>query len=365
MIVTSWRNHLKYLLLFLLIATLHAEEQEAEKEDPYALRKECYPYLQRIRTKFKAEMKKNHDLFCNGEGGQANERLHLVHFDFAGLRRASIEEARELIVKATDRLLELINENEHLRPYLYVHPFTPYDLDITITFFSDPDNFYRDGSVTGVSQYNRKIIYNAYPPTKIPGDSLNYEILEENYDVAKKTIAEHPLPYDLKIHQPTPYEAEMDLFQLAFADKMLKKWRLYSENSGGSLAKGIDRVGFHFILLGHQTEEEARELLVKVSEELVQDLNANAKLKPYFVHSPITYEDIDMQISFWKSTELYYQDQSVAEICQQGNKILYFKIPLNHDPKRDPSKNTISKLPALEESYEEAVKLISQKRISL
>ena len=364
MIVTSWKNHLKHFLLFLLIATLHAEEQEKE-EDPYALRKECYPYLQRIRTKFKAEMEKKYDLPCRGEGGQANERLHLVHFDFAGLRRASLEEARELIVKATDRLLELINENAHLRPYLYVHPFTPYDLDITITFFSDPDNFYRDGTVTEVSQYNRKIIYNAYPPTKIPGDSLNYEILEENYDVAKKTIAEHPLPYDLKIHQPTPYEAEMDLFQLAFADKMLKKWRLYSENSGGSLAKGIDRVGFHFILLGHQTEEEARELLVKVSEELVQDLNANAKLKPYFVHSPITYEDIDMQISFWKSTELYYQDQSVAEICQQGNKILYFKIPLNHDPKRDPSKNTISKLPALEESYEEAVKLISQNRVFL
>ena len=199
----------------------------------------------------------------------------------------------------------------------------------------------------------------------MPKEFPSYEILEENYDVAKKTIAEHPLPYDLKIHQPTPYEAEMDLFQIAFADKMLKKWRLYSEASGGSLAKGIDRVGFHFILLGHQTEEEARELLVKVSEELVQDLNANAKLKPYFVHSPITYEDIDMQISFWKSTRLYYKDQSVAIICQQGNRILYFKVPLNYDPKREASNNAISDLPALEESYEEAVKLISQKRVSL
>ncbi len=355
-----------YLLWCLTFFSVCASEPEEEKEeDPYALRKECYPYLQRIRSKFKAEMKKKYDLICHGGGGQAHERLESIAIYFATLRRASVEEARELIVKATDRLLELINGNEHLRPYLHAYPFTPDDLDISIDFFFDPDHFYADGSVISISQYDNKLIYDAYSPIKIPGHSIGHEILRESYDVAKKTIAEHPLPYDLKIHQPTPYEAEMDLFQIAFADKMLKKWRLYSKNSGGSLAKGIDRVGFHFILLGHQTEEEARELLVKVSEELVQDLNANAKLKPYFVHSPITYEDIDMQISFWKSTRLYYQDQSVATICKQGNKVFYFKVPLNHDPEDETSEDDVSDLPALEESYEEAVKLISKKRVSL
>ena len=342
-----------------------SEPKEEKKEDPYALRKECYPYLQRIRTKFKAEMKKKYDLICHGGGGQAHERLESIAIYFAALRRASVEEARELIVKATDRLLELINGNEHLRPYLHTYPFTPDDLDISINFFLEPDHFYTDGSVTGVLQYDNTLIYNAHSPIEMPKEFPSYEILEENYDVAKKTIAEHPLPYDLKIHQPTPYEAEMDLFQIAFADKMLKKWRLYSENSGGCLAKGIDRIGFHFILLGRHTEEEARELLVKVTEELVQDLNANAKLKPHFVHSPITYEDIDMQISFWKSTRLYYQDQSVATICKQGNKVFYFKVPLNHDPEDETSEDDVSDLPALEESYEEAVKLTSQNRVSL
>jgi len=49
----------------------------------------------------------------------------------------NVDEARELIVERTERLLELINSDTNVQPYLYRIPYDYTDVEVSVLFVEE------------------------------------------------------------------------------------------------------------------------------------------------------------------------------------------------------------------------------------
>ncbi len=97
-------------------------------------------------------MKKKYGLVCIGSGGRMHHQVEEVSLFLDCYHHASIEEARELYMTIVDRLIEIINNHERIRPYLKQYPFPPQGADIYLSFQRKDGSYYLDGSVASVSQ---------------------------------------------------------------------------------------------------------------------------------------------------------------------------------------------------------------------
>ncbi len=79
-------------------------------------------------------------------GGGSREQLKLLHWGFDYYKEINIEEARELLVAATNQFLIALNADQRIRPYLAVYPFQPENIEIRI-FIYNPD-----GSLMGLDK---------------------------------------------------------------------------------------------------------------------------------------------------------------------------------------------------------------------
>lgn len=142
------------------------------------------PYVDEIVKSFSQEMKKEFNLICIGDGGSMPRDVETIKVSLVAYRRASIEEARELEVKSTQRLVQLINNHEKIRTYLREYPFTPKRAEVAISFQKKDDSDYTDGSVSYVSQIDNKIYYRRTDPKT---EKL-VRIAEETFDEALKLV---------------------------------------------------------------------------------------------------------------------------------------------------------------------------------
>lgn len=138
---------------------------------------------------FEKEVKKKWGLYAVAEGGKMADGIDEIAINFRTPHRATIEKARKLEIELTERLLELINSNEKIRPYLKEYPFTPNRTKISITFRKFDDTYYMDGSVAVVHQAGNKVFY----LTKLPPVDNRYTIRpvplsEETYEEAKQKL---------------------------------------------------------------------------------------------------------------------------------------------------------------------------------
>lgn len=69
-----------------------------------------------------------------GQGGAFVDGVNLFHFHFISNEAVDVNQTRRFYLKTMDRLLEMINSNETLRPYLTHYPLTPRDIDLSISF---------------------------------------------------------------------------------------------------------------------------------------------------------------------------------------------------------------------------------------
>ena len=97
-------------------------------------------------------------------------------------RRAEVDEARELEVKATEKFLKLINENKKIRPWLREYPFKANRDSVGIAFRKEDNETYQEGGLTFVYQVNGKIFY----------------AVEAEYTADVKIVAEEPYEEALK-----------------------------------------------------------------------------------------------------------------------------------------------------------------------
>ncbi len=87
----------------------------------------------RVINSFEEKMKKE-NLFMEGSGGSMMGDIQVIHLGFASYQSLNVNETRMLLVKGVETLLNQINTNQEIRPFLHDFPFTSNNIIFTITF---------------------------------------------------------------------------------------------------------------------------------------------------------------------------------------------------------------------------------------
>jgi hypothetical protein len=141
-------------------------------------------YVDEIVRAYSQKIENELDLICIGDGGRMPKDVESISVKFVAYRRATIEEARALEVKATEALLSAINNHEKIRPFLREHPFKANRAEVSISFNKPDNSSYLDGSVVYVMQVKNKIHY-----FSDDGKSKRYNLLKaEPFEEAVKNI---------------------------------------------------------------------------------------------------------------------------------------------------------------------------------
>ena len=141
-------------------------------------------YVQEITRSFAKEMEAEYGLKCIEKGGGMPYDVELIDLAFITYKKGNIEEVRELEIRATEKLLQIINTHEKIRPFLREYPFKANRAEVSIAFRKPDNSCYSDGSVVHVFQVKNKIYYRAEDPKS----HNRYSLAEEFYDDAKAKI---------------------------------------------------------------------------------------------------------------------------------------------------------------------------------
>jgi hypothetical protein len=102
----------------------------------------------------------------------------------AAYRSATIEQARELEVKATERFAQIINAHEKIRPFLREYPFPSSRANVTISFRKRAKHP-TDNDVEFVCHAKNKLFYLAYDPDH---PYVGKDIKNEPYEEALRIV---------------------------------------------------------------------------------------------------------------------------------------------------------------------------------
>ncbi len=137
---------------------------------------------------FEKEMEEQFGLLCTGQGGSMPYDIQSVKVNFLINRQVSIEEARELEIRATERFVEMFNAHKVIKPYLRDYPWDHNRARVTISFHQENGKDYSQG-ISFVLQVKEQIFY--YGPQK-SRDEMGPTIKEEPYAEAKSIVNSSP-----------------------------------------------------------------------------------------------------------------------------------------------------------------------------
>jgi hypothetical protein len=158
------------------MTSIHAEEHESPDYTHYA---------NEIIHSFSKQIKKEFGFNCEASGGSMPYDVEKISMQFDASCTATIEKARELEVRITEKFVECINAHEKIRPFLREYPFPSSRADIMISF-SKPKKFnLSNDSVELVFHVKNKIFYKAKKPDN---PHLYATIKEEPYEEALKIV---------------------------------------------------------------------------------------------------------------------------------------------------------------------------------
>lgn len=167
------------------ISNLHAHETTPLEEG-----------FDQVLTAFTKKMSDEYDLNRWSIGGKINNHLDEIGAKFTLSKRATMEEARELEVTATESLLNIINSNEKLRPYLEEYPFTSDRIRMRISFVNEKSYSFLDETMESVALEGNEITYlQTHKPEEtestrfIPPPSI---LAKESYSEALKLVQNNP-----------------------------------------------------------------------------------------------------------------------------------------------------------------------------
>ena len=177
------RKHAKLISITSIIFLVFLYDfQKKSKNYAYQLRK--------INDKFIREVEKEYSLYCSGSGGSFAGSIKKISLTFYCFEEKTIEEARDLEVKCVERLNQLINSSDKIRPFLYEVPFPSQKVQIMISFCDkDFKSFSADKSISLILNCKGNLYY-----TEVYNDDRpNETVLEEPYSEAYKIVTGHEL----------------------------------------------------------------------------------------------------------------------------------------------------------------------------
>ena len=165
-------------VLFLIMGFDAFSEEENYKKRSF--------YRSQIVDTFVREMENEFGLLCIGEGGSMPYDVRKISVRFNAYQRATVEEARELLVMVTERFVQIVNAHQKIPPYLREYPATPAIADIAISFCKNNHHPYMDESVAYAFVVKNKVFYKQQDP-----DSQKYKLIalyQEPYEEALEIV---------------------------------------------------------------------------------------------------------------------------------------------------------------------------------
>ncbi len=172
------------LSICLLFSQLSIAEQKNYSKEELKIK---HRSVAEVVYALKKEMKEQFGLICIGTGGGMPRDIEEIGVDFVLHQQTSIEEARELEIRATERFVEIINSHEAIKPYLRDYPWDHNRARVLIVFYDNQGKDYPEG-VRLILQAHNQLIY--YGPKRFPNDIAHLK--EESYDEAKKIVESNP-----------------------------------------------------------------------------------------------------------------------------------------------------------------------------
>lgn len=169
------------------------------------------------------------------------------------------------------------------------------------------------------------------------------------------------------------YEKYVNEIVNNFVDDVKKKYALHCYGSGGSMPTDVEKIEVFFISYSKLTVDGARKMEVDAVQKLLHRINTHEKIRPYLREYPFDASRVNVSISFRAETDRWPLDGSVALVFLAKNKIFYeaaemkMSSPVTISRVDDNNKWTTevqpgeleeTLTPLLEETYEEALKIV-------
>ncbi|MFT4553153.1 MAG: hypothetical protein ACI9S8_001789 [Chlamydiales bacterium] len=141
----------------------------------------------RITNSYNRTLKKNHGLQVIGSGGAMMDNVKKINLHYTAYKRLSIQEARTLYIEVIEGLLEKVNTDDKLRPFLHNYPFEIKNLDISIRFEDSPGTRVPEDYVAFIFNNKDEIVFSAY---RLDPDARDKIIDGKYYPLHKETYEE-------------------------------------------------------------------------------------------------------------------------------------------------------------------------------
>lgn len=346
------------ILFFSYFGPYYFTEEESDKRMERQKEKEAkalyLPYVNEIFTTFGKEMQEKFQLAAKESFGTFKQKVEIVEMEFVADRRATIEEARALQLLIMDQFLKSIQAHEKIQPFLKERPFSQKRIRIAIEFKGPHDN-YSYGNVTrienkhersGELELRNKLYYYAIDPY----ENETYKMAIEPLIEAQKNVSTDLNP---RIHSETPVEIAMDPLYTTYIDDMKTNYQLLCHAIGAKEPGLAEEIGASFTLIKHMSLSEARKLLVTAADKLLETINTNNQLNPFFLEYPFPRNRLKLRIHFTKDNHSKYEDGSVNTVALENDEITYFKVI--------PDYGSLNPTPFYEESYLKAQNILEGK----
>lgn len=304
-----------FAALFLFACPLHAENFGTEFEREQQFYNSYSHYVSEVVASLTTQLEKEFN-FRHGLGNIATrptEKIEQLEFKFYIPRRATVDEARALMLAVLDRCAQAINSHEKIQPFLIERPFPKERVHISLYFEKRHDDYsssYLDGSVTTAFASTRRFSYSAQTPFK-----SYIDLGEETFKEAAILAAKSPFE-DLSVHQSTEMEEGLDKIFDQFSKEMEKKFDLRMD-IGGNLTQGLWDIEINARMYHRATQKEARKLVILAAEKLSDQINS------HFNESLFHPRRLKLKIDFIDKRHRNYCDGTIESVMLEGSEINY------------------------------------------
>lgn len=159
--------------------------------------------LDQILAIFKKEMKENHGLLFRSIGwmvaGKSTDNITEIRTKCTYLYSVDCEEARVLMLLASEKLLAALNNSETLRPYIKDYPFSTKQLKLRMLFrkekyFVGDVPYYDESMESAVLSDDMITYYHHIPNAKDSNMHDRVVYAQESYQEVQKTFENTPPP---------------------------------------------------------------------------------------------------------------------------------------------------------------------------
>ncbi len=161
-----------------------------------------------ILKKTAAKLKHETELLPIGTSGQMLNDIQVLGLSFYYYKPVDILEGRQLLIKATNALMEGVNEEKRIYPYLSRYPFLPENIEIRIILRSTDGRDVNPGALWVVVASDGMLCYKVHD---LQNNGL-ITIYKETYDEAVQRLSDPSLP--LVPFQPDPELSQEELSRL-------------------------------------------------------------------------------------------------------------------------------------------------------